>query len=93
VFDRQRLAGILSAAPQGDTRDLAEEVVRLMGAKRAAEEQLRTVTSELALCREQVAEATAVASQVGAVLAEVPKTRRGQFAELEETLTALAGAP
>lgn len=95
MIDRQRLAGILGG-PKGDAYDLAEEVVTLMGAKRAAEEQLRAANAVVALREEQVAEAVAalteMAEQVSAVLAEVPKTKRGQFAQLEKRVAeVLAG--
>jgi hypothetical protein len=96
VIDRQRLAGILGGA-KGDAYDLAEEVVTLMGAKRAAEEQLRGANVLAALRDEQTAEAVAalveMAEQVTAVLNEVPKTKRGQFVQLEKLVAeVLAGA-
>jgi phage shock protein A len=96
MFDRNRLAGILRG-PLGDAHDLANEVVALMGAKRAAEDQLRTLGAEAALWREQAAEAVAerldLARQLSDVLAQVPKTRRGQFAGVSERVEELlAGA-
>lgn len=92
MFDRQRLADILRSAPNGDTRDLAEEVVRLMGAGAENGDELRRTRSERDLwqteARRAKAERDRIAEHAERALAAMPKTRRAEFAELAEMLEA-----
>lgn len=92
MFDRGRLAGILRDGPGGDTRDLAEEVVRLMGANAEAEERARGLKLERDMweadARQAKIDRANLVDEVAAVLEAVPKSRRPQFAELERRLSA-----
>ena len=97
MFDRQRLADILRSAANGDTRDLAEEVVRLMGAGAEAGDELRRARSERDLWQNEAKRAKVerdrIAEQAARALAVMPKTRRGEFAELAEMIEADPVAP
>lgn len=92
MFDRQRLADILRSAANGDTRDLAEEVVRLMGAGAEAGDELRRARSERNLWQNEAkrvkVERDRIAEQAARALAAMPKTRRAEFAELAAIIEA-----
>lgn len=90
MFDRQRLADILRNGPEGDVRDLAEEVVRLMGATAAGSDELRRTRGERDLWESEAkrvkVERDRIADQAARALEAMPKTKRGDFAELAQII-------
>jgi len=88
VFDRQRLADIIRNNSAGDLRDLADEVVRLMGLTVDTDDDLRATRTERDLWKSEARKAKKdsgnLAAGMSAVLAAVPKTKRAQFAEVEQ---------
>lgn len=98
AFDKYRLADIIRdpAGHAGDVPALAEEVARLMGVTVDLEARLRSTETARAMWAAEAkaarGEAADLAGQVGDVLAAVPKTRRGQFAEIERKVAEAAPA-
>ncbi|MCA1571942.1 MAG: hypothetical protein LC798_16850 [Chloroflexi bacterium] len=91
MFDRQRLADIIRTHESGDLRELADEVVRLMGQRVEAERACRAAETERDLWKGAAGEAHSERERAVGLLVDVfdavPKTRRKNFPEVEQVVS------